>query len=459
MKKITYIVVICLSSALHAQQENLSTQFAFNNISINPAFSGFEKENKISASHRTQWAGLQGAPENQFLSYSTGKTGSVHAWGAILRRDAAGIQERFEMKAAYSFELKFDKRSIYLAPSFSVRRYNLDFTDPRLFAPDGFTPDAFIERERVSSTRMNVGIGILYTHKNFFAGFSIPAFSENGIRKTGNESIRSEEKRHIYGMLGGTVPINEKWDYRPSSLFKISENTPYNLDILNMLSYKSRLFLGINLRSGGSGDTMLESLDAIAGIQINDKLFASFSYDYTLSELNDVSNGSVEIMLQYCFNQQEKSESIIPDHELTLPEQKNSQYEARATDSCEHLLLEGETVIFENLAFDQGGYHLTKSAEKDLKDLVAFLQKHQSDKVQIISYTDSRGSDEENKIKTNRRANAIRSYLLSNGITVDRFISIGMGESKIRNRCKDGVECDEEEHSYNNRVEVKIIWE
>ena len=102
---------------------------------------------------------------------------------------------------------------------------------------------------------------------------------------------------------------------------------------------------------------------------------------------------------------------------------------------------------------------MTKSAEKDLKALVAFLQKHQSDKVQIISYTDSRGSDEENKIKTNRRANAIRSYLLSNAITVDRFISIGMGESKIRNRCKDGVECDEEEHSYNNRVEVKIIWE
>jgi len=457
MKCFVYILVLFFSSVLHAQQENLSTQFAFNNLAINPAFAGFEKEKKLSASHRTQWAGLQGAPESQVLSYSAANSSSLHAWGAVLRRDVAGIQERLEMKAAYSFELKFEKRSIYLAPSFSMRRYNLDFTDPRLFAPDGFTPDALIERERVSSTRMNVGLGILYTQKNFFAGFSIPAFSENGIRNSGDEAIRSEEKRHIYGMLGGTIYIDEYWDYRPSALFKISENTPYNLDLLNMLSYKSRFFLGINLRSGGSGDTMLESLDALAGLKLSNELFASVSYDYHLSELNDVSNGSIELLLQYTFAPKKDTETSIPEPEITLPEEKKSLDQAITLDSVTQQLLEGETIILDNLEFNQDGYHLTKGSELQLEALVAFLENNQSKRIQIISYADSRGSDEENKIKTNRRANAIRTYLLSKAIPLDRFISIGMGESKIRNRCKDGVECSEQEHLYNNRVELKII--
>jgi hypothetical protein len=38
----------------------------------------------------------------------------------------------------------------------------------------------------------------------------------------------------------------------------------------------------------------------------------------------------------------------------------------------------------------------------------------------------------------------------------DRIRAIGRGESEPRNRCTEGVECSDEEHQQNNRLEVRI---
>jgi outer membrane protein OmpA-like peptidoglycan-associated protein len=42
------------------------------------------------------------------------------------------------------------------------------------------------------------------------------------------------------------------------------------------------------------------------------------------------------------------------------------------------------------------------------------------------------------------------------GIDEGRIITRGMGETQPRNRCKEGVECSDEEHQQNNRLEIVV---
>ncbi len=78
-------------------------------------------------------------------------------------------------------------------------------------------------------------------------------------------------------------------------------------------------------------------------------------------------------------------------------------------------------------------------------------------KIELASHTDSRGSDSFNMDLSQRRADAIKNYLISQGISADRIISKGYGETRLLNNCRNGVKCSEAKHRVNRRTEYRII--
>jgi outer membrane protein OmpA-like peptidoglycan-associated protein len=76
--------------------------------------------------------------------------------------------------------------------------------------------------------------------------------------------------------------------------------------------------------------------------------------------------------------------------------------------------------------------------------------------IEISSHTDSRSSKQYNLKLSQQRADAVVDYFLKNGIAKDRISGIGYGESRLVNRCADGVDCTEEEHAQNRRTEFKV---
>jgi len=78
-------------------------------------------------------------------------------------------------------------------------------------------------------------------------------------------------------------------------------------------------------------------------------------------------------------------------------------------------------------------------------------------RIEISSHTDSRGSDAYNKTLSQNRASAARDYIASQGIQANRVVGIGYGETRLLNRCADGVSCSEPEHQLNRRTEMKVI--
>ena len=91
---------------------------------------------------------------------------------------------------------------------------------------------------------------------------------------------------------------------------------------------------------------------------------------------------------------------------------------------------EGIKVEFnEKILFAFSKSDIGDSAKDNLNKLVAILNKYPNTNIEIQGHTDSRGTDEYNMGLSLRRANAVRDYLLSQGIAATRMSTRGFGES------------------------------
>ncbi len=117
----------------------------------------------------------------------------------------------------------------------------------------------------------------------------------------------------------------------------------------------------------------------------------------------------------------------------------------------------GSTMVLENIYYDFNQYIIRPDAAVELDALGRLLQQNPSMEIELRSHTDSRGSSGSNMSLSEKRARQARQYLVNQGIRAERIKAIGMGETEPRNRCKDGVECSEEEYQYNRRTEVKVL--
>jgi outer membrane protein OmpA-like peptidoglycan-associated protein len=120
-------------------------------------------------------------------------------------------------------------------------------------------------------------------------------------------------------------------------------------------------------------------------------------------------------------------------------------------------LLPGSVIELPNIYYNFNDATLRPDGRKDLDLLVSLMRQHPSIKVELASHTDCRGNEKYNQQLSQRRADGVVDYLASQGIPRARLRPVGYGESELRNKCHDGVNCTEQEHGRNRRTEVRIL--
>lgn len=117
----------------------------------------------------------------------------------------------------------------------------------------------------------------------------------------------------------------------------------------------------------------------------------------------------------------------------------------------------GAVLIFDNIYYDYNSYNIKAGAAKELDQLAQIMVSNQSMKIQLSAHTDSRGNGNYNRTLSEKRALAAKQYLINNGVSGQNIITVGYGESKLRNHCKNGIKCSESDHLYNRRTEVNVL--
>ena len=111
----------------------------------------------------------------------------------------------------------------------------------------------------------------------------------------------------------------------------------------------------------------------------------------------------------------------------------------------------------ENIRYDLNKWEIRSDAAKELDNLVQILLDNPGIVVELGSHTDCRASDVYNLNLSQKRAEAAVEYIIKKGkIPQNRITAKGYGETKLLNKCDDGVACSEIEHAMNRRTEIRI---
>ena len=115
---------------------------------------------------------------------------------------------------------------------------------------------------------------------------------------------------------------------------------------------------------------------------------------------------------------------------------------------------EGKTVLAINdFFFARGKSEISAAIGLELEKVVSMVRKFPQLQFQIETHTDSRGGSNTNKAVSQKRADAIKNYLLQQGVPSTNITSAqGYGEERIMNNCTNGVYCLEFLHNQNLRT-------
>ena len=108
--------------------------------------------------------------------------------------------------------------------------------------------------------------------------------------------------------------------------------------------------------------------------------------------------------------------------------------------------------------FNTGSTQISPEAALVLDLVSESLKKFPELRIQIEAHTDSRGSAGTNLRLSQKRAEAIRDYLISKGVAAETIAQVtGYGEQQIINNCTDGVYCLDILHKQNERYPFVVL--
>lgn len=296
IKNILFSLLIYNTAMIFAQQDAQYTQYMYNTISVNPAYAGSRGVLSITALHRDQWIGMEGAPSSQTFNVHA-PTGKNVGLGLSVVNDAIGPVQETGFDAVFSYTVP---TSLTGKLSFGLKGgghlLHIDFMGLSRFVPE-MGPTENIDRK----FSPNFGAGIYYHENHFYFGMSVPNILENQYFDSSKSNAEADsfvvkERMNYYTIAGYIFDLNKNVQFKPTMLCKVVRGAPVQLDLSANLLYAEKLTLGGAYR-------MNTAWSALVGFQVSRRLLLGIAYDAETTQLgqSNFNKGSFEVLMRFEF--------------------------------------------------------------------------------------------------------------------------------------------------------------
>ena len=291
--KVLMLLAVMLFAYLKsiAQTEPMYSQYMFNMLGVNPAYAGSREASSFNFFQRSQWIGLQGAPQTTSFSFDQSILNKRAGWGIQFYDDKIGVEKADGINIMGSTRIQVSENGILSGGlSLGLMNYRIDLMN----VTGRFTPNDPAFYSNLNKWMPSLGLGVYYNTDNFYAGVSIPNILKS--RLTAFDLIRSGlqkvNQKHIFLTTGIVIPINEDLKLKPSTMIKMVEGAPIEADFNTNVWLRDIIGLGVSYRTG-------DAVIGMAEIQANQNLRFGYAYDMTISPLKFYNTGTHEIMIRY----------------------------------------------------------------------------------------------------------------------------------------------------------------
>lgn len=279
-----------------------NTMFPMNKYVYNPAAAAASGTASITGMYRSQWTGIKGNPNLATLGGEIPMAQIKGAVGGYFISDRLGPLATTGLNLSYAFRTSLGDPEEETTPTLSIG-VNGGFTSKALNGQ--FTPSNTNIGEPLLNGQNNynksiiapsLGAGIYFSgpKDRYYIGVSAQDLLEPSIKGLLAGNISTARVPRSYYVMGGyTFKVTERTSIQPNVAYR-TDGRVSQLD-LNVLANIQPIVVGVGYR-------LNDSFSGILGVNVSDRFFMGYSYDYTTSKLNVSSDvHSHEVILTYRF--------------------------------------------------------------------------------------------------------------------------------------------------------------
>ncbi len=295
-------VLLLYSNNTQAQQVPQFTQYRFNQLPFNPAYTGSIKGINFEAAIRGQWLGINGAPLTQSFSIHAPSPLIKGGLGLSIVNDMLGVERNTSAFLSYAYKQNFGYKT-RIAIGFQGGIVQKSLRGGDLLSPEGnYTTgidhsDNLIPTGIVAALMPNFGLGLHVRRQQLELGLAVQNLLEPALSFSTNESeVVLQHNRNFLLNAAYTFELTRYLNVSPS-LLVMSDLIQHQLAVNVLTTYDDFIIGGLTFR-GYNGST-IDAAGFLLGVHLKDTWTITYSYDFPLSQLRTATSGSHEIVVHY----------------------------------------------------------------------------------------------------------------------------------------------------------------
>ncbi|HBF87541.1 MAG TPA: hypothetical protein DDX39_02775 [Bacteroidales bacterium] len=288
MKKVLLIVAIVIAGFVSkAQQLPMYSQYMMNGFLLNPAMAGSFDYSPIRITARTQWTGIELAPQTFAISGHTLMNNKKVGLGGYIYSDDFGPATRTGIQGSFAYHLTVDRFNSKLSFGLSMSGYQYVLHEDLLNLIDDNDPSISYGKE--VRFLPDATFGTYLYNSQYFVGFAATQLFEFKVDIGDGTTDENKMVRHMYLTAGYKFNLGEKMELEPSFLMKMAKSAPMQFDFNLKAYYQKNYWFGISYRTKDAAIAML-------GVKV-EQYYIGYAFDYSLSNIRSYNNGTHEIIL------------------------------------------------------------------------------------------------------------------------------------------------------------------
>lgn len=289
-RRCTIVCILSLTALVVRAQYDVSfSHYWAMEPSFNPAAVGKESKLNVVGAYAMQLAGFENNPKTMYAAADMPfyALGSYHGVGIQFMNDAIGLftHKRFALQYAYQPRLWGGKLSVGLLAAMLSETFDGSKLDVIT------TGDKALPTSSVNGSALDLGVGVYYSHRNWYAGVSAQHLNAPVVELGEKNEIAVSTTYYLTG--GYNIRLKNPFLTIHTSVLGRTDGVAYRADVSGRLMYtheKRVMYAGLSYSPTNSITVQIGG--NVRGVRLG------YSYEIYTSAIS-IGNGSHELYVGY----------------------------------------------------------------------------------------------------------------------------------------------------------------